>query len=295
MAVLTYRGSIPEIQGQKFDVPDSVPQTSRAKWIESTWREEQARATAEAEREAREQRLLQERIESTRQQNAIDSLASEIGELNGKLQELDQRIVAEPDTSAQLQFNAAAADIYNRSLGLADEVAAMQATVTDLLTRATAMAEAAAIGEELQQQALNLLRNQQLMMNGSFETYASELQRLRDETNSAIVEVGELNTAAEDNREVIEQAANIREEAVNIARQEANSAVSEMRDEFLDLMALSLRALGLTEMDLITTANAIEVEPNNSATIRRSSVERFIEVSRSVNASIEKARGEVIG
>ena len=25
MPVLTYRGSIPEIQGQKFDVPDSVP------------------------------------------------------------------------------------------------------------------------------------------------------------------------------------------------------------------------------------------------------------------------------
>ena len=52
MPVLTYRGSIPEIQGQKFDVPASVPQTSRAKWIESTWREEQARATATAEREA---------------------------------------------------------------------------------------------------------------------------------------------------------------------------------------------------------------------------------------------------
>ena len=125
--------------------------------------------------------------------------------------------------------------------------------------------------------------------------YASELQRLRDETNVVIVEVGELNTAAEDNREVIQQAANIREEAVNIARLEANSAVSEMRDEFLDLMALSLRALGLTEMDLITTANAIEVEPSNSATIRRSSVERFIEVSKKTNRAIEQARGEVVG
>ena len=169
----------------------------------------------------------------------------------------------------------------------------MQATVTDLLTSATAMAEAAAIGEELQQQALNLLRNQQQAMNGSFETYAAELQRLRDQTNLATVEVGELNTSAQDNREVIRQAANIRDEAVNIAEREARRAMDEWRNEFLDLMALSLRALGLSERDLISTANMIGVDPNSKTAIRRSSIERFIEVSRSTNAAIEQARGEV--
>ena len=166
----------------------------------------------------------------------------------------------------------------------------MQSTVSDLLTRATAMAEAAAIGEELQQQALNLLRNQQQMMNGSFETYASELQRLRDQTNLATVEVGELNTAAQDNREVIEQAANIRQEAVNIARQEAQAEVQEARNDFLDFMALSLRALGITEADLAATANAIAVDPTAKANIGRETVERFIQVSRTTNDALERVR-----
>ena len=170
----------------------------------------------------------------------------------------------------------------------------MQATVADLLTRATAMAEAAAIGEQLQQQALAMLNNNQQMMNGSFETYSAELQRLSDRTNFAIGEVQELNTSAQDNRELIEQAANIKQEAVVIAQQEARKATDEMSDDFMDLMALSLRALGLRESDLTSTANAIAVAPNDSGTIRRSSVERFIEISRKANESIEAARGETL-
>ena len=168
----------------------------------------------------------------------------------------------------------------------------MQATVSELLVKSTAMAEAAAIGEQLQQQALAMLRNQQAAMNGSFKTYAEELERLGTRTNFALVEVQELNTTAQDNRELIEQAVNIKEESVVIAQQEATKAVAEMSDDFMDLMALSLRALGLREADLTATANAIAVAPNDSGTIRRSSVERFIEISRKANESITKARGE---
>ena len=293
MASFTYRGSVEALQGTKWEVPDSIPLTQKAAWIESAARQAELEAAAAEEQQAREAEVLAARLEKAKNDASLERINSEISQLSEGLEELNQRIVAEPDTSAQLQFNAAAADIYNRSLGLADEVQAMQATVADLLTRATAMAEAAAIGEELQQQALNLLSNQQQMMNGSFETYAAELQRLRDQTNLATVEVGELNTAAEDNREVIQQAANIREEAVNIAEREARRAMGEWRDEFLDLMALSVRALGLTETDLLRTANTMQLEPNNASAIRRSSIEQFITISRATNAAIEAAKGEV--
>ena len=295
MAQITYRGAVQELVGTVWDVPDAIPLTQKAAWIESAARQAELEAAAQEEQQAREAEVLAARLEKAKNDTSIEKLTNEITELAQGLEELNQRIVAEPDTSAQLQFNAAAADIYNRSLGLADEVAAMQATVTDLLTRATAMAEAAAVGEELQQQALDLLRNQQAAMNGSFETYSAELERLSLRTNNAIVEVQELNTEAQDNRDVIQQAANIQEDAVNIAQQAAREEIQETREQFLDLMALSLRALGLRESDLIATANAIEVAPNDSGTIRRATVERFIEVSSKTNAAIEQARGEVVG
>ena len=294
MAQLTYRGTVESLQGSKWEVPDSIPMNQRAAWIESTAREAELAAAASAEKEAREAEVLAARVEKAKQDESISKLTTDLEGITAQLEELSTRIVAEPDVSAQLQFNAAASSIYDRSLSLADEVSAMQATVADLLTRATAMAEAAAIGEQLQQQALAMLTNNQQMMNGSFETYSAELQRLSDRTNFALVEVQELNTTAQDNRELIEQAANIKQEAVVIAQQEARKATDEMKDDFLDLMALSLRALGLREADLTATANAIAVAPNDSGTIRRSSVERFIEISRKANESIEKARGETL-
>ena len=197
-------------------------------------------------------------------------------------------LLAEPDAATLVQISNSTTENMSRTLDAAektrdliDQAEGLQATVSGLAVEV----------ETLQQQVVALLNNQQMMLNGSFETYASELQRLRDDTNAATVEVGALNTSAQDNREVIEQAANIRDEAVNIAEREARRAMGEWRDEFLDLMALSLRALGLSERDLISTANMIGVDPNSKTAIRRSSIERFIEVSRSTNAAIEQARG----
>jgi hypothetical protein len=264
----------------------------RAAWIESTAREAELAAAASAEKEAREAEVLSARVEKAKNDASISKITADLEAVTSQLEELSTRIVAEPDVANQLAFNASAASIYDRSLSLAEEVSAMQATVSELLVKSTAMAEAAAIGEQLQQQALALLTNNQQMMNGSFETYSAELQRLSDRTNFALVEVQELNTTAQDNRQLIEQAANIKEESVVIAQQEASKAVAEMSNDFMDLMALSLRALGLREADLTATANAIAVAPNDSGTIRRSSVERFIEISRKANESITKARGE---
>ena len=264
MAKLVYRGTVETLQGSKWDVPDSVPMNQRAAWIESTAREADLAAAASAEKEAREAEVLAARVEKAKNDASISKITADLEAVTSQLEELSGRIVAEPDVSAQLQFNASAASIYDRSLSLAEEVSAMQATVSELLVKSTAMAEAAAIGEQLQQQALALLTNNQQMMNGSFETYSAELERLGARTNFALVEVQELNTTAQDNRQLIEQAANIKEESVVIAQQEAARAVAEMSDDFMDLMALSLRALGL----------------------------RVIEISRKANESITKARGE---
>ena len=245
------------------------------------------------EKKAREQQVLADRIAKQKDEAVVEAQLSPIrNQVVGLQEQLAEMsaLLASPDAAAVVEINANTTanmartmDAAEKTRELIDQAEGLQATVGLLATEV----------ETLQQQVIALLRNQQQMINGSFETYSAELQRLRDETNSATVAVGALNTSAQDNREVIEQAANIREESINIAGQEATKAVGEMRDEFLDLMTLSLRALGLSEIDLIQTANAIAVEPSNTATIRRASVERFIEISRKTNAAIEAARGEV--
>ena len=62
---VTYRGTVEELQGTRWDVPPGVPSSSMASWIESQHREQQAReaselakAEADAEAAARESELL---------------------------------------------------------------------------------------------------------------------------------------------------------------------------------------------------------------------------------------------
>ena len=275
---VTYRGKIAEIQGTSWEIPDSVPLNGRLAWIESQHREAQLQAAADAEREQREQEVLAARLEKAKQDSSIDRLNSEIQALATGLEDLEQRIVAEPDVSAQLQFNAAAADIYARNLQLADEVQTMQATVADLLERTTAMAEAAKTGEALQQQSLALLKNNKDLINGSFESYSRAIADLQGQTNEASLAVGRLNSEAQDNRELIRTAANISEEAVNIAGLEAKKAVDQGMDEMLAVLSVALEAMGINEQSLALQMNTDEIDPNRGVFLTREYIRRILAI-----------------
>ena len=275
---VTYRGKIAEIQGTSWEIPDSVPLNGRLAWIESQHREAQLQAAADAEREQREQEVLAARLEKAKQDSSIDRLNSEIQALATGLEDLEQRIVAEPDVSAQLQFNAAAADIYARNLQLADEVQTMQATVADLLERTTAMAEATKEGERLQQQSLALLKNNKDMINGSFESYSRAIADLQAQTNEASLAVGRLNSEAQDNRELIRTAANISEEAVNIAGLEAKKAVDQGMDEMLAVLSVALEAMGINEQSLALQMNTDEIDPNRGVFLTREYIRRILAI-----------------
>ena len=294
MTNFVYRGSVAALQGSKWDVPDAVPMSQKAAWIESAARQAELEAAAAEEQKAREAEVLAARIAKQQDEAAVEAqlspLRDQVSNLQEQLAEMSALLVR-PDVASVVQINsstneniARTLDATEKSRELIGQAEGLQATVSGLVIEV----------ETLQQQAIALLKNQQQMINGSFESYSGELQRLRDQTNLATVEVRQLNSTAQNNREVIEQAANNKEEAVTIAAQEASRATEEMRGDFLDLMAISLQALGLREADLIAIANAIEVAPNDSGTIRRASVERFIEISSKATAAIEQARGETI-
>ena len=274
MATVIYRGQLSELQGTEWDVPSSIPTAQKAAWIESKHREQQSLEVADAERQQRESDLLSARIRDQLNQDAMAQLQAEVSGVAAGLEDLSDRFGTAPDVAAMTEWNAASAAIYDRSMRLSDEVAAMQATVSELLERTAAMAEAAKTGDRLQQEALQLLRNQQLMVNGSFETYRNALFDLETDTRVAQENVGKLNTTASESREVVEQASRIQETAIDIARQEAKAETEKLTDEFLALIGVAFEVMGITEEQLAIQLNTDELEPNRGVFLTREYLRR---------------------
>ncbi|QNI55178.1 hypothetical protein SynBIOSE41_02687 [Synechococcus sp. BIOS-E4-1] len=280
MQKVTYRGEIDELKGTSWEVPDSIPLEGRKAWIESQHREAQLESAAEAERQQRERELLNARIQQQQTQDTIGQLQADVEQVNAGLAELSERFGTSPDVTAMTEWNAASSAIYARSMLFSEEVAGMQATVSDLLERTTAMAEAAKTGETLQQQSLALLKNNQEQINGSFETYRRALADLQQQTNDASRSVGALNTAAQDNRELINKAANITEEAINIAGLEAKKAVDEGMEDLLSIQSVALEVMGISEQQLALQLNTDEVDPNRGVFLTREYLRRVKDIHR---------------
>ena len=51
MPSITYRGTVEELKGSTWDVPNSVPFDQKAAWIESKHKEQQSLDAANAERQ----------------------------------------------------------------------------------------------------------------------------------------------------------------------------------------------------------------------------------------------------
>ena len=274
MASITYRGTVDELKGSTWDVPSSVPFEQKAAWIESRHREAQSLDAADAERQQRENDLLSARIRDQKNQDAMALLQAEVMSISTGLEDLSDRFGTAPDVAAMTEWNASSSAIFARSMDLSDEVKVMQLTVSDLLERTASMAEAAKTGDRLQQEALQLLRNQQLMINGSFETYRDALFDLENDTRVAQETVGQLNTTASESREVVEQAGRIQEAAVDIARQEARAESERLTDEFLALIGVAFEVMGIDEQQLALQLNSDEVMPNRGVFLTREYLRR---------------------
>lgn len=258
MSVVVYRGEVAALQGQKFDVPETVPLNQRAKWIESQAREQEARdaaalakAEADAERQAREAELLSARIEAAKSGEAfrtdLNALQAEVDEVKAQLET--------PDAEALLSMNSSVMQAFTTAKEVLERVDTAIAQAEQLQTSAVALLDEA---QQARQASVQTIRNQQEAINALFSGYRDSLGDLEDQTNAAAAAVGLLNTAAEDNRETIATAANISEAAVNIASLEAKKATDEAMDEILSILSVALEALGVKEEDLALQMNADE-------------------------------------
>ena len=80
MASFTYRGSVEALQGTQWEVPDSIPLTQKAAWIESAARQAELEAAAQEEQQAREAEVLAARLEKAKNDASIEKLTSESAE-----------------------------------------------------------------------------------------------------------------------------------------------------------------------------------------------------------------------
>ena len=278
MALLTYRGTNKELQGMQFDVPATIPMSQAAAWIESQEREREARekanlakAEADAEAQRRERELLAARIEEAKTGEAfrtdLNNLQAQIAEVREQLQEPDSEALLSMSNTVMNAFSTA-----REVLGKVDEAIAkaerLQGDAADLLSEAEAVRGA----------SVQLVRNQKEAINGSFETFGFALEDLQEQVNQASAAVGELNTAAQDNRETIATAANISEEAVNIAGLEAKKAVDQGMEEMLAVLSVALEAMGINEQSLAIQLNTDEIDPNRGVFLTREYIRRILAI-----------------
>ena len=269
MSVVVYRGEVAALQGQKFDVPETVPLNQRAKWIESQAREQEARdaaalakAEADADAQARETELLSARIEAAKSGEAfridLNALQAEVDEVKAQLET--------PDAAALLSMNSSVMQAFTTAKEVLEKVEESIAQAEQLQTSAVALLDDA---QQAREASVKTIRNQQEAINALFSGYRDSLGDLEDQTNAAAAAVGLLNTAAEDNRETIATAANISEEAQNIARQEAKAAVDSGMDEILGLLTVALEVMGIDEQSLNFQLNSDETRSDNGVFLTR--------------------------
>ena len=280
MAKVTYRGDVSELKGSRWDVPAGVPGSQMAAWIESQHREAQAReaaalakAEADAEAAAREAELLAARIEVAKSgeefRSDLESLRVEITDVREQLQTPDAEALMAMNASVMSAFTTAR-DVLERVDEAIARADALQLTAQDLMAEAEAQKQA----------SVDVLRNQQELLNGSFESYRDALAVLEEQANATEVKVGKLNTLASESAEVVTAAANIRESAVDIARQEARAEMEKTRQEFLALMSLALEAMGVDERTLALQLNSDEADPNRGIFLTSEYLRRLTKIQQ---------------
>ena len=280
MATVTYRGDVAELKGSRWDVPAGVPGSQMAAWIESQHREAQAReaaalakAEADAEAAAREAELLAARIEAAK---SGEEFRSEVESLRVEITDVRQQLES-PETADLLAVTASAVTAFNTARDVLERVDEAIATADALQLAAQDLMDEAAAQK---QASIDVLKNQQELLNGSFESYRDALAVLEEQTNATEVKVGNLNTLASESAEVVTAAANIRESAVDIARQVARAEMEQTRQEFLALMSLALEAMGVDERTLALHLNSDEADPNRGIFLTSEYLRRLTKIQQ---------------
>ena len=290
-------GPVVEMRGLKMAIPVTVK--NKAAWMESKFREEQARLVAEEERKAREQQVLADRIAKQKDEATVEAqlspLRDQVVGLQEQLAEVSSLLV-QPDAATLVEISnsttanmARTLDAAEKTRELIDQVEALQATVGGLATEV----------ETLQAQTLQVNKNRLDFINEG-TTAMGEQIRLRDERilkeqEHAVALSSEINA----NHQVVMAAKDVQKSTVEAARAQVSEVITSMTDDFVEMINLTITSLGLSQGDLVQNLNSVDFSGGRSGVrLTRQQIAQFADVYRKATAAInseDERRAEDLG
>ena len=276
-------GEIEELRGRQFTVPQSV--ADKRSFIESAYREELARQVAAEERNAREQKVLTDRIEQQRQlgeklPSRVDALEAENAALREEIDDLKEAL-AGLDEARLLEVNQRTAELMARSYDMGEKVLSQTEATKQLQDTNT---EAIERWSELRQQTLAVESNRLEFWNLAQKSAGEQIQLRDDQIRQEQEHSRALSEQINENWELVDAARKLDEASVEKQQQAFNAAVDETRkqltDDFVNLLNLGLTALGLTEGDLNMASQNVEMNPRQAVQLDLRKIRHFSEVMR---------------
>lgn len=247
--VVIYKGkAFPDRHGEKYSVPVTV--ANKGAWLDSKFREEEARRAAEAEREQRDAEVLRDRqakvIAAERRQQAQAEYQSELAAIRSEMQGLKGEL-STPDAEHLVAMNSSTVVAMGRTLDAVEKVD----NLLERLDATEAKCEMLRVeAEAAREVSLKLLEHQQLIINGTNEHHGQIINDLRAELDEA-KQVGiDLSSQINQNWETVQNAAKIRESLKEQVAAQTRELMNDMYEGFLSSLNLALGALGLTQEDL---------------------------------------------
>ena len=280
-------GPIEEMRGMRMEIPTSV--TNKREWMESKWREEVAQLAAQEEKKAREAKVLQDRIQ---QQQKASSVSAQLEPLRDELEEVQQRVAAigglleEPDTKQFVEINASTTDNMARTMemsgvvnGLLTQVEGLSDSVRTIYDRAL----------ELQDQTLQVNKNRLEMSNQAMEGMSAQISQRDEMLETERLHSRQLMEDINANYQVVMAAKDVKASTVEAARTAVNAEINELSEDFVEMINLVLMSLGLSQRDLQTNLNQVDVSNGRDGVrLTRRQISQFADVYRKATAAIRK-------
>lgn len=280
-------GPIVEMRGVQMAIPNSV--RDKRGWMESQWREEQARVAAEAERKARESKVLADRIAKQKEAESIEGqlipLRSQVMAVQERLTGIESQL-QQPDAAQVVEINANTTanmartmDAAEKTRELLDQVEALQVTVGGLADQVAT----------LQAQTLQVNQNRLDFINEGTAAMGEQI-RQRDERIRAEQEhATELSNEISRNYQVVLAASDVQQATVEAARAEVNEVTTQLTDDFVEMINLMMTSLGLTQGVLQQNLNTVDIQPTNGVRLTRTQIAQFAEVYRKATKALNEA------
>jgi hypothetical protein len=276
-------GAIEELRGKTFEVPRAV--SNKAEWLESQFREEEAKQIAAREREERDKRVLNDRIE--RQVAAEASLPTErLAAVEAEVKTLRR---AQVDLPSTMELEGISQKILQSHNSLFNGQQFLQTAANTLEKQAEELAVNTELTEaqrqealELQRQAVQVARNSQEFMNllqeefskerASYEALIAELQAALSDAQAKVAVMAPVLAMAE---RVIEAAPQEQQRKLQVY---VDGLEATYERKFLDFMGLVCTTLGISAEQLTVAANQIDQDPRSAVVIDQNVMSFYIGV-----------------